>query len=67
MASFMHSREGVTQGNPLAIIVYGIGIFPLPNNLKREIPDVTQPWCANYARSLGNFARIETYFNLLTS
>ena len=67
MASFMHSREGVTQENPLSIITYGTDIFPLIKNLKGEIPDVTQPWYANDARSLGNFAIIETYFNSLTS
>ena len=43
-ASFLHSKEGVTQGDPLAMIAYRIGILPLIKNLKREIPDVTQPW-----------------------
>ena len=45
-ASILHSREGATQGDPLAMIAYGIGILPLINNLKREIPDVTHPWYA---------------------
>ena len=57
----------MTQGNLLAIIAYGTGILPIIKNLKRETPDVTQPWYANDARSLGTFAIIETYFNLLTS
>ena len=64
--NFLHSKEGVTQGYPLAMIVYGIGIFPLIKNLKREIPDVTQPWYADDAGALGTFAIIETYFNSLT-
>ena len=26
---FLHSKEGVTQGDPLAMIAYGIGVPPL--------------------------------------
>ena len=64
--SILHSIEGVTQGGPLKMIAYGIRILPLIKNLKREIPDVTQPWYADDARSLGTFAILETYFYLLT-
>ena len=53
----------MTQGVTLAMITYGIGILPLIKNLKRDIPDVTQPWYADNARALGPFARIETYFD----
>ena len=48
------------------MIAYRIGILPLINNLKRAIPDVTQPWYSDYARDLRMFARLETYFDLLT-
>ena len=34
-ARFLHSREGVTQGGPPEIIVYGIGILLLIKKLKR--------------------------------
>ena len=64
--SFLHSREGGPQGEPLAIITYGIGIFPLVKNPRRYIPEVTQPWYSDYDRSLGTFIIIETYFNFLT-
>ena len=47
--SIIHIREGVTQGDPLAMIVYGIGVLPLIKNLKRAILDVTQPWYADDA------------------
>ena len=66
IASFLNSREGATQGDPPSMIAYGISILPLIKNIKRYIPDVTQPWYANYVVDLGTFARIETYFNLLT-
>ena len=64
-ASFLHSKEGATQGDTLAMIAYGICILPLINNLNPEIPDVTQPWCADDARALSTFARIETYIDVL--
>ena len=35
--------KGTTQGYPIAMIAYWIGILPLINNTKREIPDVTHP------------------------
>ena len=44
VASFLYSKEGVTQGGPIAMITYGISIVSLIKNLKREIPDVKQPW-----------------------
>ena len=54
------------QGDTLAMIVYRIIILPLLNNIKREIPAVTQPRYADNARALGTFAKIDTYFYLLT-
>ena len=64
-ASILHSREGVTQGDPLIMISYGIRILPLIKNLKWETHDVTQPWYADNIRALGTFAKIETNFYLL--
>ena len=43
-----------------------IRILPLINNLKREIPDATQSWYADDVRTLGTFARLDTYFDSLT-
>ena len=48
------------------MIAYGIRILPLINNLIWEIPDVTYPWFTDDAGYLGAFARLETYFDLLT-
>ena len=48
------------------MIAYGIGILSLINNLKREIPDITQPWYVGDSGSLGEFAILETYFDLLS-
>ena len=62
----LHNRESVIQGNNLAMIAYGIGTLSLINNLKHEIPEVTQPWYADNARALGTFERLETYFDSIT-
>ena len=64
-ASFLHSREGRTQGDPLAIIAYGIVILPFIKNLKREIPDANHPWYADNAGALCTFEKIDTCFNFL--
>ena len=60
-ASFLHSKEGVTQRDSLGMIAYGIGILPLIKNTKLDIPDVTKPWYSDNARALGTLARIETH------
>ena len=56
-----HSKEGVTQGEPLDILAYGIGIIPLTKNLKSTYPDVIQPWYADNARALGTLNHMEIY------
>ena len=66
MASFMSSREGMTQGDHLSRISYNIYILILIKNLKQEIPDIIRPWYADDSGTLGMFAIIETYFNSLT-
>ena len=63
---FLHSGEGMTQGDPLAMITFGIGILPLIKNLRRDLPDINQPWYTDDSGALGIFARSETYFNFLT-
>ena len=42
--NIIHSREGVTKGNSLPMVDYGIRIIPLMKCLKSMYPDVTQPW-----------------------
>ena len=46
---FLHSKEGVTQGDPLTMIAYGIGVlpwgfYPLSGSFGTPPPGVTQPW-----------------------
>ena len=44
---FWHSKEGVTQGDPVAMIAYGLGVLPLIRELRNDHPRVTQPWYAD--------------------
>ena len=55
---FLHSREGVTQGAPLDMVAYGIGVLPLIKHPKAAYPDVTQPWYADDDGALGTFDTI---------
>ena len=41
--SYLHSKEGVTQGDPLSMFCYSFGIMPLIYQLKREFPAAKQP------------------------
>ena len=40
---FLHIKEGVNQGEHLAMIAYGIGVLPLIRELRNSHPWVTQP------------------------
>ena len=41
------AKEGVAQGNPLAMALYGVGLVSLIRHLMREHPDVLQAWFAD--------------------
>ena len=53
---FLHSKEGVTQGDPLSMIAYVIGVLPLIRDIRRAHPRVTQPW---YADDMGAGGKLE--------
>ncbi|KAI2492332.1 hypothetical protein MHU86_22238 [Fragilaria crotonensis] len=37
------SREGVTQGDPLSMVLYGLALSPLAETLRARVPTVAQP------------------------
>ena len=41
------SREGVMQGCVWGMILYGIGLLPLAEDLRRQDPSILQPWYAD--------------------
>ena len=55
---FLNSKEGVTQGDPLAMIAYDIRVFPLIRELWGSHPRVTPPWYVHYAGAGGKFVHI---------
>jgi hypothetical protein len=61
----LFSKEGVTQGDPLAMVAYGIGLLPIIRQLKAEFPAVEQPWYADDAGAGGSFQGIRAYFQRL--
>ena len=58
----LHSKEGVTQGDPLAMIAYGIGVLPLIRVLRSDHLQVYQPWYADDAGAGGTFRDIMAHF-----
>jgi hypothetical protein len=64
-ALFIMSREGVTQGDPMAMVAYGLMLLPLIKLLKKEHPDVSQPWYADDAGAGGSFTAIRKQFESL--
>ncbi len=64
-ATFLYSKEGVTQGDPLSMFAYGIGILPLIRLLKTKFPAVEQPWYADDAGAGGKFDDIRKFFRRL--
>ena len=60
-----HSKEGMTQGDPLSMITYGIEILPLNRELRRAHLCVTQVWYADDAGAGGNFEHILAHLRYL--
>jgi len=59
------SEEGVTQGNPLAMILYGLALIPLVEQLQKAFPDVILPFYADDAGMSGQVSCIAAAMKLL--
>ena len=59
------SAEGVTQGDPLAMFVYGISMVPLAEFLRAEVPSLIQTWYADDCSMGGRVSGIATAMKLL--
>jgi len=64
-ADILYSKEGVTQGDPLSMILYGIALLPLAETLKKALPSTTQPWYADDACAMGRAHQLNKFMTLL--
>ena len=55
---FLHIKEGVTHGDPLNMIKYGLGILPLIRDLWTAHPGSTETYYGDYAGAGGTFEGI---------
>ena len=66
-AYFIISCESITQGDPLATILYGISILLLTLDLKIKVHMALQPWYADTTTAGSTFDAIDNVFNLIIS
>jgi hypothetical protein len=49
----IHSKEGITQGDCLAMSLYGVAMMPLASRMHKTISEALQPWHCNNAGAAG--------------
>ena len=59
---FLHSKDGVTQGDALVMIAYGIGVLPLIWELWDVHPRATETWYVDDAGVRGAFKDVQAHF-----
>jgi len=65
-STFLHSKEGVTQGDPLSMFMYAIRTSPLIHSLC-DPRRWTQLWYADDTSASGTLPELRNWFNLLCS
>lgn len=61
----LYSKTGVTQGCPIAMPAYGLGLLPLIRLLKAKHPGVLQLWYADDGAIAASFQVIKDLYKLL--
>jgi hypothetical protein len=49
----IHSKEGITQGDCLAMSLYGVALMPLTLKMREAVPEALQPWYCDDAGAAG--------------
>jgi hypothetical protein len=60
----LYSCEGVTQGDPVSMLMYSLAVMPLIKTL-RSVSDVTQNWYADDAAAVGNLEDLAQWLGSL--
>ena len=63
--TFILSSEGVTQGDPIAMPMYAIGILPLLRSL--AFSEAIQMWYADDSSAGGKLRNVRTWWDMLSS
>ena len=64
----MSSEEGVTQGDPLAMVMYGLALLPLIRKLNLDTSnsdDWVQSWYADDGQAVGKLRKLREWWDLL--
>ena len=61
------SREGTTQGDPLAMSMYALATVPLIRKLHSTVPDASQVWFADDATAVGPVSKLLEWWHHLVS
>ena len=59
------SREGTTQGDPLAMAMYALAITPLIKRLKEQVPTASQVWFADDSSAAGRLVALRNWWQHL--
>ena len=46
-AYWLEGQEGISQGDPLAMLLYGVALMPLAERMQQAVPSALQPWFAD--------------------
>ena len=63
----LYSREGTTQGDPLAMPMYALATLPLIKKLNQNTRDVNQVWYADDASAVGKIAPIRDWWDQIVA
>ena len=61
-AKIILSKEGTTQGSPLATTDYGLLVLPMIRQLKVEFSDINSPWFVDDGVVVGKLERVINCF-----